>query len=105
MVVTVERTWLREVGDGGVAYQRGWDAWGFRAGAVGSVVNNLQIANMGWTEFTTWEDVQPEGGEVDGRTGDILESMLEGECGEEKRKWAEELVERFEERDELGEEC
>ncbi|KAL1640074.1 hypothetical protein SLS58_007341 [Diplodia intermedia] len=87
-LVTVGATWLKEVADDGAAYRRGWDAWTFRAEAVGTVVVNLQLYNMGWTEFTTWmENVQPEGGEADRRGGRRVFVLIEVDEGPKYLTW------------------
>lgn len=99
-MVTVEAMWLQDIGDAGEAYKRGWDEWTFRPGAVGHVIANLQIGNMGWTEFTEMDSMQPEGKEPDQRNGKRMIEMLdEGE--EDEKRWAEELAKEYEERDKL----
>lgn len=99
-MVTVDDMWLQDIGDAGEAYKRGWDEWTFRPGAVGDVIANLQIGNMCWREFIQMESMQPEGKEPDQRNGKRMIEMLdEGE--EDERRWAEELVKEFEERDKL----
>jgi len=82
LVVTLREFELAWVPDDGVAYKRGWDAWTFRVENSGLVILNLQIVNMGWTEFTTWKDCQPEGQEVDRRDGTSWEDIQEEETGQ-----------------------
>ncbi|THV01258.1 hypothetical protein K435DRAFT_776099 [Dendrothele bispora CBS 962.96] len=69
MLVVLDEGSLKSVPDDGVAYERGWDSWMFTAKSSGLSILNLQIANMDWTDITTWEDVQPEGQETDQRSG------------------------------------
>ncbi|KAF5338229.1 hypothetical protein D9758_012864 [Tetrapyrgos nigripes] len=86
LVVTLNEFELKEVPDDGEAVKRGWDAWMFTAKSSGLTILNLQIANMGWTEYTTWDDDQPEGQEVDGRDGKTWYEMHPEEPDEGERQ-------------------